>query len=212
MAVEGEFDTPEVESCRGGDALRVAKAVLAPRRTSQVSDSSLGVSAGVPVPPVKPLWPSAGFSCYEAVCGTAPSSAFRLFLRSLDPSACSGATESFESVYVCLLSRLDKRKWEGLLKLWRLCRNTCHNNGVYLPRKGDSEEVAFEGTTYRFEKGKLVRYGDWDTLIRVATRACDMLVDIVTAPQLSALPLVIDPSKVDHHRGQAHQDAPGHGP
>ena len=119
---------------------------------------------------------------------SAVESSFRVFLRSLNPSACSEATGSFESVYVCLLSRLDKRKWERLLKLWRLCRNTCHNNGVYLPRKGDSEEVAFEGTTYRFEKGKLVRYGDWDTLIRVATRACDMLVDIVMTPQLSALP------------------------
>jgi len=27
VAVEGEFDTPEVESCRGGDSLRVTKAV-----------------------------------------------------------------------------------------------------------------------------------------------------------------------------------------
>jgi len=63
---------------------------------------------------------------------------FRIFLRAIDPVACNGGTEAFESIYACLLrsklSNLPPEAFE-LLELIRLVRNTIHNDGVYLHKK-----------------------------------------------------------------------------
>lgn len=126
------------------------------------------------------------FSCVE--------SSYRLFLKALDTKACSGGTGSFESVYVCLLTRLDlDAKWVDFLDFWRLIRNSIHNNGIYLPSSGKDREIDFEGTTHSFRVGQRVDCATWRNLLRIAERTPDMLMDLVTSDHLSAVPSIEDP-------------------
>jgi len=65
-------------------------------------------------------------------------STFRIFLRSTDPLACSSGTAEFKSIYESLFkSTLTSEPPGGveLLDLFRLVRNTVHNNGVYFHRE-----------------------------------------------------------------------------
>jgi hypothetical protein len=58
-------------------------------------------------------------------------SSFRIFVKTIDPSACAGGTAEFKNIYAFLFARFGLQKWESLLDLLRCVRNTIHNNGVY---------------------------------------------------------------------------------
>ena len=121
-------------------------------------------------------------------------SSYRLFLKALDAKACSEGTGSFESVYVCLLTRLDlQKKWVGFMDFWRLIRNSIHNGGIYLPSSGQDRNVDFEGTTHSFRVGQPVDCAAWGNLLRIAERTPDMLMDLVASKPLSAIPSIDDP-------------------
>ena len=125
---------------------------------------------------------------------SAVESSYRLFLKALDDQACSGTTAAFESIYVCLLTRLGLRgKWLSFMEFWRLIRNSIHNNGIYLPSSGNDKEVDFEGTTHSFRVGQPVDCATWGNLLRIAERTPDMLMDLVASDQLSAIPNIEDP-------------------
>ena len=126
-------------------------------------------------------------------------SSFRLYLRALDAAACLGATAEFESIYVCLLKRLGLREWENLLRLWRLLRNTVHNNGIYLPPSGKDAEVTFRGVTYVFRSGTPAKT-DWDLSVMLFESAQEMLEAVVNSAELSAIAGIADTSAIAWYR------------
>ena len=78
------------------------------------------------------------FSCVESF--------LRVFLRALDPTACSGGLDNFKNIYISLFqSKLAKCPPDGvkLLDLFRLVRNTIHNNGVYFHKDEEDRSIGW---------------------------------------------------------------------
>lgn len=117
-------------------------------------------------------------------------SSLRLFLRTLDPMACSRGTAEFKSVYECLLrSNLSTCPSESieLLKLLRLVRNTIHNNGVFFPRNGRNDSVTWHGTTYRFRQFAPVDFVTWGFLLEVSDATRRLMYTVVADDKLKAV-------------------------
>lgn len=107
----------------------------------------------------------------------------RIFLRAIDPAACSGGTEAFDSIYACLLrSKLSISPPEAfeLLELVRLVRNTIHNDGVYRHKKGLDDAVTYKGVTYTFNNGKPINFVTWNFLLMIAEDIRDLLIQIAS--------------------------------
>ena len=88
-------------------------------------------------------------------------SRFRLFVIAINPNACNNGRDSFSNIYTHLLSKINKKKYKGMLNLFTHIRNTIHNNGVYLAKDEDDPKphaLKYKGNTYRFEDGKAVDY------------------------------------------------------
>jgi len=108
---------------------------------------------------------------------------FRIFLRAIDPVACSGGTEAFESIYTCLLrSKLSNPPTEEveLLELIRLVRNTIHNDGIYLHKKGIDDLVTYKGVDYAFYNGKPIDFVTWEFLLMMAADIQNLFAVIVS--------------------------------
>jgi hypothetical protein len=92
---------------------------------------------------------------------------FRQLLRKIDPSVASNATDSIDSVFGALISRIGNKPADSdeLLKLLRLSRNTIHNNGVFYPKSQTDAEVVYKGNPYHFTHGKPINFVNWNFLI-----------------------------------------------
>ena len=123
---------------------------------------------------------------------------FRIFLRAIDPVACSGSTEAFESIYACLLrSKLSSSPPEAfeLLELIRLVRNTIHNDGVYLHKKGLDDVVTYKGVDYAFHHGKPIQFVTWEFLLMMAADIQNLFAKIVSDKVIAEINgHIIDPT------------------
>ena len=120
---------------------------------------------------------------------SAVESSLRLFLRALDPVACNAGKAGFESVYKCLFkSKLATEPKEGsrLLDLFRLVRNTIHNNGVYFSPRGDAR-VVWRGRIYEFYNGEAVDFVTWEFMIDVSDALRKLLREIVEDANMKAI-------------------------
>lgn len=114
---------------------------------------------------------------------SAIESSMRLILRAIDPKACSNGTAEFKGVYDCLLkSKLVSTPPNSveLLDLWRIIRNTVHNNGVYFHRSGTDENVTYKRATYTFRIGQPVEIAVWSFLLDL-TQDLVFLVEAVVS-------------------------------
>jgi len=110
-------------------------------------------------------------------------STFRILLRAIDPGACRGGTDSFKSIYECLLrSNLSSAPVDAveLLDLLRHVRNTIHNNGVYFHRDGKNAQVTYKEMTYHFRHGQRVDFVHWDLLLTLTDDVRQLLVQVVS--------------------------------
>ncbi len=120
-------------------------------------------------------------------------SSLRLIVKAVDPTACSGGTAEFKSIYSFLLSRLTLQKYEAALDLLRCIRNTIHNNGVYFHRSGNNETVVHNGTTYSFEIGRAVDFVNWPFLFALVPELRQMILEVVESNEVSSIATIIDP-------------------
>jgi len=114
---------------------------------------------------------------------SAAESSMRLILRAIDPKACSNGTAEFKGVYDCLLkSKLVSTPPNSveLLDLWRIIRNTVHNNGVYFHRSGTDENVTYKRETFTFRIGQPVEIAVWSFLLEL-THDLVFLVEAVVS-------------------------------
>lgn len=124
------------------------------------------------------------FSCVE--------SSLRVFLRALDPTACSAGVANFESIYICLLqSKLSKPQPDGvdLLHLFRLVRNTIHNNGVHFSfsKSRKDERIPWNGTTYEFKQGLPVHGITLDFILTISDDVRLLLRSVVEDSYLKTI-------------------------
>lgn len=118
----------------------------------------------------------------------------RVLLHALDPSAAKGGLAEFQSVYSALLKRLNSRPAAAgeLLELWRLARNTVHNNGAYRHDSGQDRSVSYKGVTYVFRHNHKVNYYGWELLLSLGDDLRQLLRDIVGDPVIAALPAPVE--------------------
>jgi hypothetical protein len=124
---------------------------------------------------------------------SALESSFRPIVKVLDPNACRKGTAEFQKIYECLLKQTKLEKWEPLLDLLRIIRNTIHNNGLYLPPSGKDVSVAYKGMTYEFRVGQRPDVTNWPFLVDLANELRSMLMEIVTNVCVVSLTDVPDP-------------------
>jgi hypothetical protein len=106
----------------------------------------------------------------------------RLVLRALDPYAANNATSSIYSVWRELFPRLTAQTANpaDLLTLLRLTRNTIHNNGVYVSKHQQDEQITYKGTIYDFTHMKPINFVNWSFLIERLDDVRTLLVSIVS--------------------------------
>jgi hypothetical protein len=72
----------------------------------------------------------------------------------------------------------------SLLCLWRLIRNTKHNNVIFYLTNQQDDEIEYKGKKYRFEVGKCLSFLTWDFLIGLILDTRDMLFVVVNSQNL----------------------------
>ncbi len=120
-------------------------------------------------------------------------SAFRLYVKTLDPTACSNGTAEFKSIYSYLLKRLNLQSHENILDLLRLVRNTIHNNGVYFHKNGNDEIVIYKGIVYHFNIGTAISFVTWDFVFEIIKDLEDVIVDVIKSKEISDIIEIQDP-------------------
>ena len=89
-----------------------------------------------------------------------------------------------------MLCEFDLERYKDLLKLFRLIRNSYHNNGVHT---SENDEVSWRDKTDYFKKGQNVELGDvWQTFIIITTDILDMLKELVMSDTILQKKEIID--------------------
>lgn len=115
----------------------------------------------------------------------AVESSFRIYVRKIDPQACSNGIAEFKSIYEWLLKRANLKKYFPLLDLWRNIRNTLHNNGLFLPTSGKDADVIFEGNIYKFRVGKPNDFVNTEFIVNLLPNMRDMLLELLQSNELT---------------------------
>ena len=96
-------------------------------------------------------------------------SGIRRIVRALDPTACSGGAAEFKSIYEWLFARLRRQGWSYsseepsiFLDLFRVFRNTLHNNGAYYSPNGRDQDITWQGKTYSFRYANTPDFYGWE--------------------------------------------------
>lgn len=120
-------------------------------------------------------------------------SAFRIFVKEIDPSACNNGTADFKNIYSYLLKKLNLQNYENTLDLLRLIRNTIHNNGVYFHRSGNNESVIHKGIIYDFNIGTPISFVTWNFIFEIIREVEDLIVDVVNSKEIKNIVSINDP-------------------
>lgn len=110
-------------------------------------------------------------------------SSFRYYCSEISPGKFNNAAGNFRPMYEHLLSKnkLNFPNYIPLLDLWRLMRNTKHNNGIFYPDNQKNSDVPYKGTKYKFVVGKVPQFLTWDLLLSLIPDIKDMLLNVVNS-------------------------------
>lgn len=111
----------------------------------------------------------------------------RGIVRGIDRTACGGGNAAFQSVVSWLLARCDAANLVSLTELFRLLRNTIHNNGVYQPSNGGDEAITVDGVTYEFRVGAPVDFVGWTFVVSAGQRLVRLLRTVANDPFVAAV-------------------------
>jgi hypothetical protein len=126
-------------------------------------------------------------------------SSARQIIRVTHPGKFKNGTGQIIQIYQALLStNYSYSNYDVMLKLFRLARNTQHNNGVYFPeRSGNDLHLTFKGVQYDFVDGQMIDYGgDAAKLLffDIVPDLLKMILDIVNSNDVSKHKHITDPS------------------
>jgi len=137
------------------------------------------------------------FSAFILLFSSLESST-RIIIRSVYPGAFNdGRAANLKDIYRRLLGT-NSSKYEDLIELLRLGRNTMHNNGVYFPEiKGDNRRIKYKSVTYDFIDGQVVQYGDISRLLffDIAPDLLSLINHITDSPDVRNHQQIRDPSR-----------------
>jgi hypothetical protein len=124
----------------------------------------------------------------------AVESSLRVFVRSLEPTACAAGCAEFKSIYEWLMKRLGLQHHRDLLDLIRNIRNVMHNNGLFFPLSAKDAAITYRGTTYDFVMGKPNSFVTWPLVTTLASDLVCAVRDIVEADELRSIDRIAEPS------------------
>ncbi len=129
---------------------------------------------------------------------SATESSFRQLLRAINLEKCNGGSADFRSVYECLireeLGLPGAKDYIDMLDLFRLIRNTVHNNGVYFQKSGDSREVTYQGMVYQFKHGQKIDTVMWHLCLSILNDVIGLFITITSHARVLSLPPIKDTS------------------
>lgn len=127
---------------------------------------------------------------------SATESSLRQLLRAINPTACNNGTADFKSIYDCLirteLGLRGTQDWIDMLDLFRLIRNTIHNNGVYVNKFGADAEVTYQGILYRFKHGQKIDIVWWDLCLALISDVNNFFITLTAHDRVVSLSHVKD--------------------
>ena len=115
----------------------------------------------------------------RAIIRSAPSGTFSKGITPVKP---------LESIYKHILKVLNLQGLGGIFEIVRLIGNTRHTNGIFIPSDGKDLTITYEGRDFPFEYGRPI---DWDRrafLFLVPLELTIAMAQVVTAPEISAIP------------------------
>lgn len=93
-------------------------------------------------------------------------------------------------VFKKLLEEFNLERYSDLLKLFRLLRNSYHNNGKHT---SNDAEVHWRDKTYEFKKGQQLEVGDvWQTFIIITDDILELLKELVMSDAILQQKEIID--------------------
>ena len=141
---------------------------------------------------VNKFWVQTNFVLLFSVLETSA----RQIVRVTHPGKFSHGRGDLKQIYQALLST-NYSNYDLMLELFRLARNTQHNNGVYFPQKfGKNRHLTFKGVQYDFVDGQKVEFYDAAKLLffDIVPDLLNMINDIVNSNDVSKHKQIIDPS------------------
>ncbi len=100
-------------------------------------------------------------------------------------------TGSLKSKYDKLLKDTNLLQYLPLFDLFRLIRNTAHNNGIYLPETQKDEIVLWNGKSYSFKVGYGLDFVNSEFIINVLTKdLAKAMNELMTHSKIITLPAV----------------------
>ncbi len=119
------------------------------------------------------------FSCVE--------SSFQIYVRTIDPSACSNGTTEFKNIYTWLLNKTNLQGSIPLLDLWRNVRNTMHNNGTFLPSNGKNQTVIYKECSYVFNNGEAISFMTTELILLLIADLLKLVENIVISTPIVSI-------------------------
>ena len=123
----------------------------------------------------------------------------RRIVRVIDPRSCSGGSAEFKSVYEWLFARLRKDGWKysagdpsSFLDLYRIFRNTLHNNGIFYPSNGKNQELKWRDKIYKFEISKKPEFYGWEFYVMLLQDLISLNHEIMTTKLVAELKKIED--------------------
>lgn len=113
-------------------------------------------------------------------------SSFRLYVRAVDPNACSGGKTEFKNIYEYLLRKIECERYIPLLDLLRNIRNTLHNNGLFMPVSGKNSTIQYNDKTYDFVVGESVTV-NWELIFTLIPEIKDLIAYVVDSKEISSI-------------------------
>ena len=128
---------------------------------------------------------------------SAIESSLRSLLRALNSTAAKNGTAEFKAIYDCLLrtelALPRAQDWVDMLDLFRMIRNTLHNNGVYFHKSGTDTEVTYRSCVYQFKHGQKIDFVYWDLCLSLLDDSIDLLKTMQAHARVLSLPNTKDP-------------------
>jgi hypothetical protein len=122
-------------------------------------------------------------------------SGVRRIVRALNPTACSGGAVEFKSIYEWLFACLRRHGWNypagnpsAFLDLYRIFRNTLHNNGAFYPPSGRDQEITWRGTTYHFQYATVPGFYGWEFNLLLLRELVSLNHAIMSSDPIAQLP------------------------
>ena len=117
---------------------------------------------------------------------------FRVLLKHIESSS---RLRNFYDICNYILEYFELEEYQKQFELFRLLRNSMHNNGVITDRH--AHPIEYDGVTYDFQFGRQIRNVNWFMLCKVASELHDCLNKICRNNEISQVSFIEDPSYFD---------------